>query len=89
MADLIKKTAKTRRELFEEQLRSLQDDIASLSVRMIAPNESGMPTENFAIHPNTAEIKSTPPRKRSSKNGAIFSLSYHLIFMKIDFNACI
>ena len=38
----IRANVKSRREQFEEQLRSLQEDIASLSLKMAEPSRNGM-----------------------------------------------
>jgi FtsZ-binding cell division protein ZapB len=38
----IRANVKSRREQFEEQLRSLQEDIASLSLKMEEPSRNGM-----------------------------------------------
>jgi len=41
---------KTRRELFEEQLRDLQKDISSLSNKLAAPGSSGITNNSNAAN---------------------------------------
>lgn len=53
--------AKARREMFEEQLRALQDDIASLSIKF----------SNKSHHHGSSEQKALSPARKLKKKGNV------------------
>ena len=64
-----KRSNRTRREMFEEQLKSLQNDISSLSSRMSTPAVNITPSGKIEIKQNPILV---------SKDGSFLYLSIYI-----------
>lgn len=68
---------KSRRELFEEQLKDLQKDISSLSNKLVSPSVSGLNADTKAKSPQS-ELKSA-----SLTNGSLTLLPMNMNLIQI------